>query len=144
MNRVLPIRLEAVGDVFGRSSPIGNPKLEFLPANRERIAAELRGMVERWKAEGRPLDQLFGPAATECVRTVGGILMVNGFSGFLGNLAERKGADDPVRFALGRVETDDECVTLRLEKCRKRFGEPNAKTRYRFVVLEKTERPAED
>jgi hypothetical protein len=56
MNRALPIRLEPVGDVAGRESPIGNPKLEYLPANRALIQAELRGMVERWKAAGRPED----------------------------------------------------------------------------------------
>ncbi len=158
-------------------------------------------MVERWKAEGCPPDQSFGTSATDWVRTVGGILMVNDFRGFLGNLAERKVADDPARFALGTlghavpgewltakewavhvvkqglvkalvseadrdtaegrargigvvlsrhhqetlaVETDEEFVTLKLEKCRRRFGEQDAKTRYRFVVLEKVERPAED
>ena len=52
MNRALPIRLAQVGDVSHRSSPIGNPKLEYLPAHREPIAAELRGMVERWRREG--------------------------------------------------------------------------------------------
>ena len=34
----------------GPPQPIGNPKLEFLPANRGRIEAELRGMIERWRA----------------------------------------------------------------------------------------------
>ncbi len=56
MNRGLPIHLDPVGDVAARVSPIGNPKLEFLPGHRDRIEAELRGMVERWKAAGRPLD----------------------------------------------------------------------------------------
>lgn len=42
MNRALPIRLSPVGDVADRISPIGNPKLEYLPANRLRIEAQLR------------------------------------------------------------------------------------------------------
>src|SRR5208337_4502187 len=57
MNRGLPIHLNPVGNVADRVSPIGNPRLEYLPANKERIAAELRGMVERWKAAGQPLDE---------------------------------------------------------------------------------------
>lgn len=101
MNRGLPIHLAPLGDVASRVSAIGNPKLEFLPANHDRIEAELRGMVKRWKQAGRPLDTAvkhpFGPWA----QTVGGILMVNGFAGFLGNYATRKTADDPVRQALG-------------------------------------------
>jgi len=49
MNRSLPIHLAPVGDIQDRVSKIGNPKLEFLPANRDRIEAELRGMIENWK-----------------------------------------------------------------------------------------------
>ncbi len=101
MNRALPIRLAPVGDVAARDSPIGNPKLEFLPRNRDRIEAELRGMVERWKAAGRPLDTKVRHPFTEWAQTVGGILMVNGFCQFLGNYSVRKTADDPVRQGLG-------------------------------------------
>jgi len=100
MNRALPIHLAPVGDVAGRSSPIGNPKQEYLPAHRDRIAAELRGILEHWKAEDRPLDleakHPFGPWA----RTIGGILQVAGFAGFLANYAASTTADDPVRKAL--------------------------------------------
>lgn len=101
MNRALPIHLAPVGDVAGRRAAIGNPKLEYLPANRERIEAELRGMVERWRAAGRPLDRdvrhPFGPWAA----TVGGILQSNGFTDFLANYGRRRTADDPRRAALG-------------------------------------------
>src|SRR5262249_36209810 len=103
MNRALPIGLEPVGDVAGRESPIGNPKLEYLPANRALIQAELRGMVERWKAAGRPEDLEARHPFTEWARTVGGILKVAGFGGFLGNYARRRTADDPVRQALGAL-----------------------------------------
>lgn len=100
MNRALPIHLAPFGDVAARSSPIGNPKLEYLPAHSERIAAELRGTVELWMAEGRPLDleakHPFGPWA----QTIGGILRVAGFASFLANYAARTTADDPVRKAL--------------------------------------------
>ena len=52
MNRSLSTHLIPVGDVADRQSPIGNPKHEFLPAHREQIAAEFRGMIERWKRRG--------------------------------------------------------------------------------------------
>src|SRR5205823_5169138 len=100
MNRGLPIHLDPVGDVAARVSPIGNPKLEFLPRHRDRIEAELRGMVERWKGEGCPLDTSVKHPSTEWAQTIGGILMANGFAGFLGNYGVRKTADDPVRRGL--------------------------------------------
>src|SRR4051812_29384130 len=56
MDRALPIRLAPAGDVTRRQSPIGNPGLAYRPANRDRIEAELRGMIERWRAAGCPLD----------------------------------------------------------------------------------------
>ncbi len=101
LNRALPIHLNPVGNIAERNPPIGNPKLDYLPANRENIAAELRGMVERWKVAGQPLDEdvrhPFGPWA----KTIGGILKVNGFADFLSNYGNRKTADDPVRRGLG-------------------------------------------
>lgn len=101
LNRALPIHLNPIGNIADRNPAIGNPKLEYLPANREQIAAELRGMVERWKDEGQPLDEdvrhPFGPWA----KTVGGILKVSGFTDFLSNYGSRKTADDPVRRGLG-------------------------------------------
>jgi hypothetical protein len=101
MSRALPIHLTPRGDVARRESPIGNPKLEYLPAHRERIEAELRGMVEKWKEAGRPLDTAVRHPFTEWARTVGGILLANGFADFLGNYSLRKTHDDPVRQALG-------------------------------------------
>jgi hypothetical protein len=101
LNRGLAIHLAPVGDVAARVSPIGNPKHDFLPKHRDRIEAELRGMIERWKAADRPLDMRVRHPASEWAKTVGGILMVNGFSGFLANAAMRKTADDRVRRGLG-------------------------------------------
>jgi hypothetical protein len=103
LNRSLSIRLHPKGDVANRKSPIGNPKLEFLPANKEKIAAELRGMVARWKKAGQPLDEdvrhPFGPWA----KVVGGILKANGFKDFLANHGKRKTTDDPLRHGLGLI-----------------------------------------
>jgi len=100
MNRALTISLAPKGNVQERLSPIGNPKLEFLPANRDRIDAELRGMIERWKRAGRPLDEGARHPMTPWARTVGGILKASGFTDFLGNFQTRKTACDPVQAAL--------------------------------------------
>ena len=105
MNRALPIRLAPAGDVMSRRLPIGNPKMEYLPAYREQITAELRGMIEVWKAAGRPMDTTRHHPFTDCIRTVGGILMANGVTGFLDNLHTRRTVDDPVRHALGLLGT---------------------------------------
>ena len=103
LNRSLPICLHPKGDVANRESPIGNPKLEFLPAHREEIAAELRGMIDMWLEMGEPLDEEvrhpFGPWA----KVVGGILKVNEFTDFLGNYGKRRTADDPLRHGLGLI-----------------------------------------
>jgi hypothetical protein len=100
MNRSLPVHLAPVGDVASRRPAIGNPRLEYLPANRARIEAELRGMIERWKSEGRPREERVSHPFGDWARAVGGILAVNGFTGFLDNYHLRKTADDPVRKAL--------------------------------------------
>jgi hypothetical protein len=105
MNRAVPIHLTPNGDVGARVSPIGNPRYEYLPANRGRIAAELRGMVARWDEAGRPLGGTHGHSRTEWAKTVGGILAVNGYADFLGNLATRRTTDDPVRSALALLAT---------------------------------------
>jgi hypothetical protein len=101
MNRALSIHLAPKGDVRDRRTPIGNPKLEFLPQNQGRIEEELRGMIERWKRAGRPLDEAARHPMTPWARSVGGVLKANGFSDFLGNYDARKVADDPVRAAVG-------------------------------------------
>lgn len=103
MNRSLPIHLCPVGNVADREPSIGNPKLEFLPKNRDQIEAELRGMIAKWKDASSPLDSTvkhpFGP----CMQTIGGILKANGFQDFLGNYSLRRTSDDPVRKGLGQL-----------------------------------------
>jgi hypothetical protein len=201
LNRALRIALNPVGDVASRKSPIGNPRLEYLPANRERIEAELRGMVEHWKAAGMPLDESAKHPFSAWARTIGGILKVNGFQDFLGNDVQRRTEDDPVREALGllgisrpntllrakewlpvvcdlglarrlisdadrdsfdgrcrgigvvltnhrdetfRVETDDEIVTVRLKKFRRRFDGGEPVTKYVFQELDRVQIPEDD
>ena len=100
MNRALPIHLAPRGNVHERETPIGNPKLDFLPAHRDQIAAELRGMIEKWKAAGRPLDEDVKHSMSPWAKTIGGILKVCGFADFLGNCKVRKAVDDPVQEGL--------------------------------------------
>ena len=100
LNRSLPIHLAPKGDIQDRKSKIGNPRLEFLPQNRERIEAEFHGMIERWIKEGSPLDESVRYPMTPWARTIGGILVVNGFKDFLANYGTRKSADDPIRDAI--------------------------------------------
>lgn len=100
MNRCLPIHLAPHGDVHDRETAIGNPKLEFLPENRDRIEAEFRGMIETWKQLGCPLDDSIKHPMSRWAKVIGGILKVNGFADFLANYGTRKTADDPIREAL--------------------------------------------
>ncbi|HVX12745.1 MAG TPA: hypothetical protein VHC22_16305 [Pirellulales bacterium] len=200
MNRSLPIHLAPTGNVADRQSPIGNPKLEFLPRNRDRIEAELRGMIERWKQAGQPTDSTVRHPFTRWAAVVGGILAVNEFKDFLANYGMRRTQDDPVRRGLGvlgaarsaswlrtskwaewvesiglvktlipeadrgspeghtrgigvvlsahvdetfDVETEDERLSLKLEKARRRFDAGNPTTRYRFSVLSREPIPAD-
>lgn len=100
LNRGLNIHLQPVGDVAQGATPIGNPKEEFLPANRFRIVAELCGMVERWREAGMPLDTNVRHPFSVWAKTIGGILKVSGFTDFLSNYGVRKTADDPIRRGL--------------------------------------------
>jgi hypothetical protein len=63
-------------------------------------------MVARWDEAGRPLGGTHGHSRTEWAKTVGGILAVNGYADFLGNLATRRTTDDPVRSALALLATE--------------------------------------
>jgi hypothetical protein len=101
MNRSLPIHLAATGNIEERSNAIGNPKLQFLPMNRPQIEAEIRGMIEIWKDAGCPLNPDAKHPFIDWARMIGGILAVNGFTDFLGNVGARKSGDDPIRRCLG-------------------------------------------
>lgn len=104
MNRAVSIRLHVTGDLSERKSAIGNPKNGFLPKYRDRIAGELRGMIEKWKAAGQPLAEP-RHSFTTWSQEIGGILKVNGFKSFLANAATRRSEDDPVRRALAVLGT---------------------------------------
>ena len=108
LNRSLPIHLAPKGDIHIRhaESKIGNPRLVFLPDHKEDIAAEARGMIQKWVAAGKPPpdDDVRHPFS-EWARTVGGILKVNGFKGFLQNYGTTRITNDPIREALGRLGT---------------------------------------
>ncbi len=103
LNRALPIHLAPKGDVTEllARSPIGNPKLDYLPRHRDQIDAELWGMIERWRKAGMPLEEsvAWHPMST-WAKTIGGILKVNGFKDFLANYSTTKWAADPIREAL--------------------------------------------
>jgi hypothetical protein len=202
LNRSLPIHLHPVGHIAERDSSIGNPKLEFLPKNRDEIAAELRGMIERWRDAGSPRDTDVRHPFSVWASMVGGILKVSGVEGFLANYRKRGVADDPVRAAIGllaasmhgeewhkpevwvrevarlgivkklipkgdqenfesrmrglgvvfsahadeqfEVNTESEDLTVRLEKARRRFDGDEPHTRYRLVVMERSDIPTED
>lgn len=103
LNRGLPIHLAPKGDVIDRRPSIGNPREDYLPKNREKIAAELRGMIDRWKQADRPLDKDTSHNFTGWAATVGGILKLNGFEDFLGNHRKRRLSDDPVREGIGML-----------------------------------------
>ncbi|MCC7419290.1 MAG: hypothetical protein IT428_03305 [Planctomycetaceae bacterium] len=110
LNRCLPIHLVPRGDIHLRGCPIGNPRHTYLPEHRERIAAELRGMIERWKCAGRPAATDVAHPFSEWARVIGGILRINGFVDFLANYGKRKSCDDPVReglATLGAARPDD-------------------------------------
>jgi len=82
-NRSCPVHLEQLGDINGRMSPIGDPRNEFLPANRDEILAELCGMIEQWRDAGCPDDTSVKHPMKEWSRVIGGILKANCFQGFL-------------------------------------------------------------
>jgi hypothetical protein len=100
LNRSLPIHLVPKGDIQDRESKIGNPRLEFLPQNRDQIEAEFHGMIEKWIEADSPLDESVRYPMTPWARTIGGILKVNGFKSFLANYGTRKSTDNPIRESL--------------------------------------------
>ena len=54
-------------------------------------------MIARWREAGKPLVCEHYHPCTEWSQTIGGILKVNGIKGFLGNYAQRRISDDPIR-----------------------------------------------
>lgn len=105
LNRSLPIRLEAKGDLSERISKVksvlgGDVKHEWLPAHQTEIEAELWGMIDRWVKAGKPLDKTVRHPMGPWAATIGGILLVNGFTDFLANYSTTRAVADPIREAL--------------------------------------------
>jgi hypothetical protein len=100
MNRSFLIHLTPRGDIEDRNCPIGDPKNEFIPKNRDQIVAELRGFIERWRQAGCPLDEEIKHPMKPWASTISGILRANGVHGFLANSSTRKMVGDPVLEAL--------------------------------------------
>jgi hypothetical protein len=106
LNRSLPIRLNPTGDLTDRIARVkerlgGDVKHEWLPAHYAQIEAELWGMIDRWIKAGKPLDTAVRHPMGPWAATIGGILMVNGFTDFLANYSATRAAADPTREALG-------------------------------------------
>ena len=106
LNRSLPIRLEATGDLLQRIARAkemlgGDIKHEWLPDHREQIEAEMWGMIERWLKEGKPLDKAVHHPMGPWAQTIGGILQVNGFKDFLSNYNATRANADPIRESIG-------------------------------------------
>ncbi len=113
LNRSLPINLNCTGDLQERlvraKAKLGgmDVKTEWLPANLGTIQAELWYMVAKWLKEGKPLATPKAMTAqypmAPWAKTIGGILMVNGFVEFLGNYGRNRIAADPIRKAIGHL-----------------------------------------
>lgn len=102
-NRSVPIDLELIGDINTRACPIGDPRHEFLPTYQSDIEAELLGMIEKWKAAGKPLEKDAKHPMREWAAVIGGILKVNGFESFLENWSMQRNINDTIREALGLI-----------------------------------------
>jgi hypothetical protein len=113
MNRSMSIHMAPKGNVHEQDTPIGNPKLDYLPKHRDQIEAELRGMIERWKKAGCQLDSEVKHSMSNWAATIGEILRVNGFTDFLANSRERRAADDPLQEALAILGAAKPDKTLR-------------------------------
>jgi hypothetical protein len=106
LNRSLTIHLAPTGDLEERlehmKKKLGglDVKQEWLPANQSKIEAELWGMIDRWVKAGKPLDESVTFQMAPWAKTIGGVLMVNGFKGFLANFKAVRAAVNPIRQAI--------------------------------------------
>lgn len=106
LNRSLTCHLVPSGDLEERNERMKKElggldvKLEWLPANQGRIEAELWGMIDKWVKAGKPLDETVQYQMAPRAKTIGGILMVNGFKEFLGNVKAVRAAVNPIRQAI--------------------------------------------
>jgi hypothetical protein len=106
LNRSLHIGLNSTGDMEDRLAKAkaqlgGDVKAEWLPDNQHKIEAELWGMIDKWLREGKPEDKTVKYPMAPRAKTIGGILMVDGLTDFLGNYKTTRAAVDPIREAIG-------------------------------------------
>jgi hypothetical protein len=106
LNRSLTSHLAPTGDLEARlermKKELGglDVKQEWLPANQAKIEAELWGMIDKWVKAGKPEDTTVQYQMAPWAKTIGGILMVNGFTDFLGNFKAVRAAVNPIRQAI--------------------------------------------
>jgi len=93
---------------------------EWVMDHRWDILAELVGMVARWVEAGRPAGKCPTMRFGEWSRTIGGILEVNGYGGFLANWDE---------VASELTAEDDEIVKLAIEVVRSGRGDTDLTAR---------------
>lgn len=109
LNRSLTSHLIPSGDLEERldrmKKELGglDVKLEWLPANQSKIDAELWGMIDRWVKAGKPLDETVQYQMAPWAKIIGGILVVNGFTDFLGNFKATRAAVNPIRQAIASL-----------------------------------------
>jgi hypothetical protein len=103
LNRANLVHLAPLGDIASRVSPLGNVRYEFLPRARDRLQAELRGLINRWVAAGMPLDETVKHAFSTWAKVVGGILLVSNFTDFQANYSAALTQVDPLRRGLAEL-----------------------------------------
>lgn len=113
LNRSLWIHLAPKGDIHQRKSPIGDPKLEYLPQHQQQMEAELHGLIARWRAAGCPLNEEAYHPMILWSRTIGGILRFDGYNGFLANYRQAAQQIDPHRRAVALLGAAKPGVPMR-------------------------------
>jgi hypothetical protein len=120
LNRDCPIHIHCTDDLQERiakaKAKLGglDVKTEWLPANMQTLQAELWYMIDRWLRKGKPLDAKVKHPYSPWAKTIGGVLMVNGYADFLANYEATKIASDPIREAIGQLAFYANC------ECRRR------------------------
>jgi len=93
--RIVPVRLmPATESPETRTDFRHSDLLAFVRENRERILGALLGLIEHWRASGRPLHRAAFGGFERWTAVVGGILHAAGMAEWLTNMAEWRGAAD--------------------------------------------------
>ena len=94
--RIVPITLQPSTENPETREDFRHPLLrQYVETSRERVLGALLGMIEAWRAAGRPLGSVGFGGFERWAAVMGGIMKVAGYEEWLSNLAEwRGGADD--------------------------------------------------